>query len=797
MFEKLNSITIKGGYFDEGANFKLFKDNAPLSILYGRNGSGKTTIARCIKQLAESDEERTRRLERISSGEDIAYSVTPNIIIPEANKGQVFVFDEDFLREQVRVEKDGLNTIVMLGEQVDLDDRIKSLSAKLAEITITRNKLAEARNGFDDPINTESPLFYFEKIRSKLREGDGWADVDCKLKGNRVKSKITDELVNRLLLMPDPKQSVKELQEELNILLTLFSQSEDAVPIVWEPKYSTSPDNITEVSALIKQVVEEPVLSERELRLLSFLSRHSEFYSLETTKELVEAKWDFCPLCFRETKEQDIAAIKETMTQILNDEAEVFNRALSSAMESYSIIDEDLPAFPAEFNREEIDAAKIARTNLNNDIEELRRRIELRKRFLYNSFEASFSEEEIESYHYHWLQYHQSLGKLETSVRVFNESVQKRGELVAMIHEKNDSLARKELEFFLQKLHLARIASNKNQQQLDSITEEQIRLEKEIEELKTQKERTDIALDYINQQLQYVFFSENKVTLIPGAGCYKLLVNGKPVKPKSISIGERNVLGLCYFFARLFNGKKDEDKYTSEYLIVIDDPVSSFDFGNRLGVMSLLRYQFNAIRKGNNNSRILVMSHDLSSVFDLVKIRSEFRGGQYGGKDFLELNNKQLMEQKVQNEYWKLLHRVYEYAMKQGEDDHDEILEMSIGNIMRRLLEAFSSFCYNTGFESMMCQEGVLKSIPDGKRAYYENLMCRLTLNGESHEAERVFSLSTITPYFSKEEKVQTAKSVLLFLFYVNEEHLKAYEPRMIDTIKGWQQEEAGWLPLG
>jgi len=80
--------------------------------------------------------------------------------------------------------------------------------------------------------------------------------------------------------------------------------------------------------------------------------------------------------------------------------------------------------------------------------------------------------------------------------------------------------------------------------------------------------------------------------LIPGDGHYKLTVNGRQVKPKNISVGERNVLGLCYFFAMLFSGKREDDKYASEYLIIIDDPISSFDYGNRLGVMSLLRYQF-------------------------------------------------------------------------------------------------------------------------------------------------------------------------------------------------------------
>ena len=138
---------------------------------------------------------------------------------------------------------------------------------------------------------------------------------------------------------------------------------------------------------------------------------------------------------------------------------------------------------------------------------------------------------------------------------------------------------------------------------MNAVSKECEKVKKEIEALKTKKERTDIALDYINQELQYVFYNKRKVMLEPGEGCYKLKINGKAVKPKKLSVGERNVLGLCYFFAKLFGGKTETIKYSTEYLIVIDDPISSFDYGNRVGVMSLLRFQFGNILNGNANSR--------------------------------------------------------------------------------------------------------------------------------------------------------------------------------------------------
>ena len=145
--------------------------------------------------------------------------------------------------------------------------------------------------------------------------------------------------------------------------------------------------------------------------------------------------------------------------------------------------------------------------------------------------------------------------------------------------------------------------------------------------------------------------------------------------------------------------------------------------------------------------------------------------------------------------YKKLLEYVYDYATSNEIDDIDETQEMSIGNIMRRVMEAFSSFCYNVTFEEMVRKEDVLAIIPESKRSYYANFMGRLTLNTESHMAESVYTLDTITACFTKDEKVQTAKSLLLFLFHINRPHLSAYmDATQLTTIEGWQTEEDRWL---
>lgn len=61
MFENFKKIKIQGGYFEDEVELEVFRGADPLSIVYGRNGSGKTTIARCVKQMAETEGQREER----------------------------------------------------------------------------------------------------------------------------------------------------------------------------------------------------------------------------------------------------------------------------------------------------------------------------------------------------------------------------------------------------------------------------------------------------------------------------------------------------------------------------------------------------------------------------------------------------------------------------------------------------------------------------------------------------------------------------------------------------------------
>ena len=174
MFENFKTIKIKGGCFDSETELELFKKDA-LSIIYGRNGSGETTIAHCIEELVKPEEEKS-----------IDLAVTSTTTITSDNKDSVFVFNEDFVREQVRVEKDGINTIVMLGEQIELDELIAQKKTLLVKLTNEFEKLDEEQKKYENAKENISPLYYFNQIRDALRTDGGWADIDRDVKSNTV-----------------------------------------------------------------------------------------------------------------------------------------------------------------------------------------------------------------------------------------------------------------------------------------------------------------------------------------------------------------------------------------------------------------------------------------------------------------------------------------------------------------------------------------------------------------------------------------------------------------------------------
>ncbi|MFA7064694.1 MAG: AAA family ATPase, partial [Bacilli bacterium] len=240
-------------------------------------------------------------------------------------------------------------------------------------------------------------------------------------------------------------------------------------------------------------------------------------------------------------------------------------------------------------------------------------------------------------------------------------------------------------------------------------------------------------------------------------------------------------------------GKEEIELYSEEMLLVIDDPVSSFDIDNRVGMISLLRWKLGQVLDSCVHSKVLIMTHDISLCFNLEKSLNEIsklclESKKYANYILFHLDNKQLNDFKYNkhNVYTQLMNKIYEYALA---DEVDDVLDLSVGNMMRRVLEAFSTFSFKLGISDISLDEKILNILPNENiKDYYKNLMFRVVLDNESHSEDNVrgFPELSFFSYLSSAEKQQTAKDVLCFIYRINKTHLLSHLPDSKIDIKKW-----------
>jgi wobble nucleotide-excising tRNase len=244
-------------------------------------------------------------------------------------------------------------------------------------------------------------------------------------------------------------------------------------------------------------------------------------------------------------------------------------------------------------------------------------------------------------------------------------------------------------------------------------------------------------------------------------------------------------------------GREKQNCYSEESWYVIDDPVSSFDIDNRVGIQSLLRYQTEQIIKGNDNSRILFMSHDLNAIYDYQKSVDDIIHKKNNYVSIKRLCNKQIANYNLngKQEYTSLLNSIYDYA-NTNTDNPNDMNNYSIGNNMRRVLEAFSTFEFRIGPSELSTESLPLQILEKQNPAYkqfFQNLMYRLVLNRKSHTQETVLGSSDYRFFdeISDEEKIKTAKGVLCLIYLLNKNHLisQLKDDTKIQKIKEWCEE--------
>lgn len=767
MLEDFVSIEIKKGVFEEKTKLNLFSSNnnivKKISLIFGGNGSGKSTITKGFYNILDDSSESMNLLDKDGN----------KLHISEELKNIIHIFNEDFIENNIRIDEEGLNSIVVMGSLKDIDEKIKLLELNLAENNEKKEKQKKVLDKYLDCKNILSPDYYINEMTNNLKTSSCWSSRDSQLKGNKTNSKVKKNTYEQFINLK-PNKERDELLEDYNKNYLCLEEAragrnkiEENVPLLKEYK-SIEKD----IWNALSEKIEKPKLSDREKKLILILDE------LEGSKKLYDIKSyfsksdsDVCPYCFQNVEKEYADELVSSIERILNKKVIAHQEYLSSLKPNACEI--NLSVFKKEFP-ELVEQCENKIKELNIIIKDVN---ELVDKKIENPYvPISRVDLNLETT---YEQCEKLLLELTGERDTYNNEIIDEKTIISKLVEINNEIAYYDIVDDYKKYVQQNQEKHIEERKLGEINKEHHEIQNNISKLNAEKNSIHIAMNEINDDLKYIFFSENRLKISYENSKYVIYSHGKPVRPENISVGERNAIALCYYFNKIMENKNESEVYGKEYLLVIDDPISSFDMGNRIGILSYLKYKIGNFLKGNNKSKFILFTHDMHVFYDISHAFTELISVEEKIKEnkakkfinFLELKNKEIhpFDAGKRNEYSTLFKTIYRYALD-GELQYSE----NIGNILRKVVEAFGTFLYKKGISQLSLDNEIMSKLSTEERNYYENLMYRLVLNTGSHLEEKVKTINDMNffDFISDNEKQKTARDIICFMYKLNDLHV-------------------------
>lgn len=237
-------------------------------------------------------------------------------------------------------------------------------------------------------------------------------------------------------------------------------------------------------------------------------------------------------------------------------------------------------------------------------------------------------------------------------------------------------------------LHLVSIYADEVTAFENKIKAKQEEFEKQEAVLKQQREQiaildqdvrnSQIPADEINRDIAFIMGrSELKFENMDQG--YRITRKGK--RAKNLSKGEENAIALIYFF----NSLQDMNVNAANTIVVLDDPISSFDSNFYYNAISYIR------EKTLDVGQTFIFTHKFALLKDFSMMFKE-RTNRYTMQRVLDtpqIRNEDNLIGQYHDEYAYLFKKIYDFV-KTPPDDTSEYLQYP--NIARRVLEGFLTF---------------------------------------------------------------------------------------------------------
>lgn len=548
------------------------KDFGKYNLFYGWNGSGKSTLSgifRCIENKSNS--------EKFPSSEFIV-GIDGSTAITQANIAQsslnVYTFNQDFIDENI-----SWNSVVksiLLVDKAKIEER-----KKLEELNKAQRTDSEAyRKEASEIKSLEGAILKFgtdsaRRLKMSLQSIDTSDSHYLNYNRKKFESFITSNL-------QATKTEAPLLDEEKIVELTNAAKPNQKNPISFT-KQSISQETFAKAKDRLDDLLNTSVVSKTIQRLVE----HGDIKSWVETGLALHKRHDTnqCEFCGNTIAEERIKRLEAHF----NDDYKAFQERLVKADSWLSGQYIQAPMLPAasDFYEELKKKYSEACADLEKAIIDLNEEISAWHTALKKKTENP-------------LETGRSVGAIkESSIKSFNDAmadisatVEKHNHKSVNFKEETDK-AKKQLELHYvttevkdfgyhdKKVEVAKRAAENND--LNRVINNR---KTEIRTLEESLSNEGLGADQFNESL-HKFLGRSEITLNfnPAKKGYEILRNDTDLVEGNLSEGEKTAIAFVYFITKL----KENDNKMDNTIVVVDDPVSSFDSNHLFHAYSFLR----------------------------------------------------------------------------------------------------------------------------------------------------------------------------------------------------------------
>lgn len=666
--------------------------NQRVAIFYGLNGTGKSTIARYIKEPEKSEYQHC------------------SITFKASSSSELFVYNKDFIDRNF-YDNDNINGIFTIGEIDITSEKIIENSNK--RIRSIRNEILRKESkliDIDEELNESENDVLDEswKIMIPFRGGT----LDYCLEGFRAEKAKYFHHLKTIELVEEPEFIFDDLIKAVEEV-----EGEDIQPI-------DIPSKILQDFKVIEDddVFTQKILASSSSYLSEVIQKLDNTNWIASGKLILESEdyqqlEDICPFCQQDLPDNFISEL-ESLFDITYKEKEAH---LEKIYDNYKNLKESLEeqlskteyqsnylTENAEFQKLKGDILRQLQTNLALIGEKKNNLSEIVS--IYDTLSLIDEANEI-------------IESVEEQIILFNERLSSPDTIKSEVKTKFWSLLRNKTNLIITSFDiLVKIDEEKKAKLKEYIKKGGRVIDNLNDHIRIRKETiTNISqsVEWINERAKSLgMIGFEIIETDDDSNTYQLVRNEDSENVfASLSEGEKALITFLYFLKLIEGASGSEDAVNlGNRIIVIDDPVSSLSHNYVYEIASQI--EFGVIRK--DYGQVLVLTHNLFFLHELLHIKKNKYEKDY---DLFRLVKhektqvKRLEEKDIQNDY-----QGYWQTLKDIKESQNYLLAPIV---MRNILENFFSFIKK--------RESLSESVLELEEEYREYKPFLRYINKEAH----------------------------------------------------------------